>query len=141
MKPSILHPALPRLIPRRSYWPGPDKAPRIRLHIENASGIHEPLRRTFTQQCLTIGREITNTLRLSNIYSLVSRRHAEIFWAAATCWVRDLGSKNATYLNGRRLEARRPYRLHHGDCLRVGDYRLDIMLEQASSCAGDSNGL
>ncbi len=141
MKPSILLSLLPRLSPRRSHEPGPDSAPHIRLHIENEMGIHEPQRRTFTQQCLAIGRDAANTLRLSNGLSLVSRRHAEIFWAAGTFWVRDFGSKNATYLNGRQLAAWRRYRLHHGDCLRVGDYRLGAMLDVAGSCAVAGGGL
>jgi DNA-binding response OmpR family regulator len=42
-----------------------------------------------------------------------SRRHAEIDFDGETCTVRDLGSDNGTFVNGRRLDA--PHTLCDGD--------------------------
>lgn len=51
----------------------------------------------------------------------VSRRHAAIrFGDGQSLHLWDLGSSNGTYLNGERLSAHRPYRVHDGDELRLG---------------------
>ncbi|HXK26231.1 MAG TPA: FHA domain-containing protein [Myxococcota bacterium] len=47
-----------------------------------------------------------------------SRRHAEVYPEGADFYVRDLGSKNGTYLNGERLE--RAQQLRPGDRIGVG---------------------
>ena len=47
-----------------------------------------------------------------------SRRHAEVYPEGAEFYVRDLGSKNGTYLNGERLE--RAHQLRPGDRIGVG---------------------
>lgn len=50
----------------------------------------------------TVGRHPANSLCASN--STVSSRHAEFLQTADELFVRDLGSKNGTFLNGRRIE-------------------------------------
>ena len=52
----------------------------------------------------------------------VSRRHARIRVAGGEVTLEDLGSKNGTYLRGKKLSA--PAVLHDGDELRVGSVRL-----------------
>lgn len=52
----------------------------------------------------------------------VSRRHARITVSGRGAMLEDLGSKNGTYLNGRRLE--RPAELVDGDAIGVGPARL-----------------
>ena len=47
-----------------------------------------------------------------------SRRHAEVYPEGADFYVRDLGSKNGTYLNGEKLE--RAHELRPGDRIGVG---------------------
>ena len=54
----------------------------------------------------------------------VSKNHAEIYSDGLTLRVRDLGSRNGTYLN-RQLVADAP--LHEGDLLRVGDCDFRIV--------------
>ncbi len=73
----------------------------------------------------------------------VSRRHAAIRYGDDnTLNVWDLGSSNGTFLNGQRLNAHRPYRLHDGDELRLGQMiirlhfksgRIAPTLEQVSA--------
>ncbi|MBN2305359.1 MAG: FHA domain-containing protein [Anaerolineae bacterium] len=60
----------------------------------------------------------------------VSRRHAAIRHAdgpALAVW--DLGSSNGTFLNGQRLNAHRPYPLHDGDELRLGQMTIHVYFE------------
>jgi hypothetical protein len=58
-------------------------------------------------QALTIGREADATLCIN--HQIVSRRHAMITYANGCYLLRDLGSRNGTFLNNRRLE---PYSVH-----------------------------
>ncbi len=60
----------------------------------------------------------------------VSRRHAAIrFGDEQTLDLWDLGSSNGTFLNGQRLSAHRPYRIHDGDEIRLGQMALHIFFE------------
>lgn len=59
--------------------------------------------------------------------SNVSRRHAEIYRLDAEHWVCDLGSTNATEVNGKKLSTT-PHKLVDGDLIRVGDVELRYVL-------------
>jgi DNA-binding winged helix-turn-helix (wHTH) protein len=63
-----------------------------------------------------IGRDPRATVRI-NIDG-VSRRHAKISVEGSLVTLEDLGSKNGTYLRGRRVQ--KPTRLTHGDEIRIG---------------------
>lgn len=52
----------------------------------------------------------------------VSRRHARILVSGATATLEDLGSKNGTFLGGRRLESPSP--VSDGDEIRLGRVRM-----------------
>lgn len=63
----------------------------------------------------------------------VSRRHAAIRQnneQSLDLW--DLGSSNGTYLNGQRLNAHRPYRLHNGDEIRLGQMLIRVSFESGA---------
>ncbi len=64
--------------------------------------------------CLKVGRHPTNDLRLRE--QAVSSFHAVIEWVEEAWSVRDLGSRNGTSLNGRRVQGRSA--LQPGDVLR-----------------------
>lgn len=53
----------------------------------------------------------------------VSRKHAEIFANLGDYWVADLGSTNATLVNGQAL-GQAPHKLRVGDVIRVGEVEL-----------------
>ncbi|HTJ81011.1 MAG TPA: FHA domain-containing protein [Polyangiaceae bacterium] len=53
----------------------------------------------------------------------VSRRHADVFALEGEFWIADLGSTNATCVNGRPLGSK-PHKLESGDRLRVGEVEL-----------------
>jgi len=63
-----------------------------------------------------IGRDPEATIRID--IGGVSRRHAKIVVEGGSATLEDLGSKNGTYLRGRRVQ--KPTRLAHGDEIRIG---------------------
>lgn len=72
-------------------------------------------------QRVTLGKASTNTVALEHDET-VSRMHA-VFENLENAWsIRDLGSRNGTYLNGERITAERV--LRSGDEVRVGRSRL-----------------
>lgn len=70
---------------------------------------------------LAVGRGGGSDVRLSD--ALASRRHLEFEVRSGTTWVRDLHSKNGTWLGGRRLRAS-PAALASGDVLAFGATRI-----------------
>ncbi len=72
-------------------------------------------------QRVTLGKASTNVVSLEHDET-VSRLHA-VFENLGFAWsIRDLGSRNGTYLNGERISAERV--LRSGDEVRVGKTRL-----------------
>ena len=69
---------------------------------------------------LIIGRASSNEIPIADERS--SRRHAEIFFDAGTWQVRDLGSRNGTYVDGQKLEQAKS--LVAGNQITVGSCRL-----------------
>jgi DNA-binding winged helix-turn-helix (wHTH) protein len=63
-----------------------------------------------------IGRDPEATIRID--IGGVSRRHAKIVIDGPDVTIEDVGSKNGTYLRGRRIQ--KPKRLVHGDEIRIG---------------------
>ena len=78
----------------------------------------------FAQSHVAIGRAETNDVRLLNRTRTVSRLHAEIRLQEGGYYLVDLGSKNATFLNDRVLEADRCYPLRSGDTVRIANFEL-----------------
>lgn len=76
---------------------------------------------TLTGQRVTIGKSSTNLVSLEHD-STVSRLHAVLDNLGFAWSVRDVGSRNGTYLNGEKISAERVMR--SGDELRVGKSRL-----------------
>ena len=77
-------------------------------------------RRVALRDEVTVGRAAGTSLHLAA--RNVSRQHARVSWNGVAAFVEDLGSRNGTFVNGERLEARR--RLRDGDVVRVGDELL-----------------
>ncbi len=66
----------------------------------------------------TIGRARECNLIID--HSQVSRLHAQLDYDHEQVVITDLGSRNGTYVNGRRLESNEPCRLRAGDKINVG---------------------
>lgn len=61
----------------------------------------------------------------------VSRKHCAVVLAGEQITVQDLGSRNGTYVNGTKIEAKTPVPVKHGDIVRVGP--LEVKVEVASA--------
>jgi len=70
----------------------------------------------------TLGRSSRNTIAIPD--TTVSKEHAEIVRRGAAWFVRDLGSRNGTRLNG--VEVREAVELRNGDRLEVGNVLVRV---------------
>jgi pSer/pThr/pTyr-binding forkhead associated (FHA) protein len=79
-----------------------------------------------TSVCL-IGRSKECHLRPRS--EAVSRRHCEILVEGENVIVRDLGSKNGTFINGERIQTEDVAVLRTGDKLRIGPLRFEVVID------------
>src|SRR6478609_9283992 len=70
----------------------------------------------------TVGRHDECQLRIKS--SQVSRKHCELFEKKGLLLVKDLGSSNGTYVNGKRIQEQRV--LEPGDELTIGQVKLKV---------------
>ncbi len=70
-----------------------------------------------------LGRDRLVSSRIDD--SAISRRHARISVAGKKASIEDLGSKNGTYVNGKRVE-NKPVRLSDGDEIQLGSVFLTL---------------
>ena len=70
----------------------------------------------LTDNVTSLGRHDDCVIRIKS--SQVSRRHCELFEVGGQLMLRDLGSSNGTYVNGKRVAGEQPVK--HGDELTVG---------------------
>jgi hypothetical protein len=75
----------------------------------------------LTGQRVTLGKTTTNTVALDHDPT-VSRLHAILENHGSAWSIRDVGSRNGTYINGEKIEAERV--LRSGDELRIGKTKL-----------------
>lgn len=79
-----------------------------------------------------LGRAVGNDVVL--VDDRVSRRHATIHAQGDNeFWLVDLGSRNGTYLNGRRVS--QPTLLRHGDLIQIGPFSLAFRLSTPDTAA------
>lgn len=76
---------------------------------------------TLQEGALSIGRAKDNNLHLRD--QTVSAHHARIFTYMDASFIEDLGSKNGTFLNGKRIQK---HTLRDGDVVKVGQLKLKI---------------
>lgn len=99
------------------------------LLIENSPQVHYPsLHRVLTDENISVNKPV---FRLGKEKSYVdyfvtnniavSRSHADIITRGERCYVKDLNSKNHTYINGQELPVHMEIEIHDGDRLRLGN--------------------
>jgi hypothetical protein len=86
---------------------------------------------------ITIGQSATNDLALP-FDRTVSRVHAVLERVASRWCVRDVASRNGTFVNGERIWGERP--LRQGDEIRVGGVRLVAHVEDPGGTADATVG-
>ena len=79
------------------------------------------LRREFQQGRVIVGRARSADYPVDD--PNVSRRHAMLYWEGDQLYVKDLGSTNGTFVNGRPVTAGR---LVDGDVLSVGSAKIPV---------------
>jgi len=67
----------------------------------------------------------------------VSRRHCSIVVGPGDVWVEDLGSRNGTFVNGKRIEEKT--RVTDGDLVRIGSLELRVSVSDPAARAGTDN--
>ncbi len=79
----------------------------------------------------TVGRQDECQLRIKS--SQVSRRHCELFEKKGLLLVKDLGSSNGTYVNGKKIDGQRV--LEPGDELMIGQVTFKVSKGETGSKA------
>jgi predicted component of type VI protein secretion system len=85
------------------------------------SGLTQPVSFELQQGFNTVGRNPTNDVRLRD--ATVSSFHCEIVLKQDDVLIRDLGSSNGTFVNGRAVQE---CRLPPGSILRLGSFELKL---------------
>ncbi len=96
--------------PRAALRTGKSRPVIVRLDGARAGELH-----ALTTESLTLGRHATNQLRIED--PGISRFHARFFVRDGAFFVEDLGSRNGTFVAGKR---QRVAELHDGDIVQVG---------------------
>ncbi|HLE69603.1 MAG TPA: SpoIIE family protein phosphatase [Vicinamibacteria bacterium] len=97
------------------------------LYVKPLHG--EPYRFALEKDVITIGRSKKNDLVLADQW--LSRIHAEIRRENVRHFIRDLDSRNGTYVNGMRLAQRAP--LQNGDVITLGDQQIRFVHDASGS--------
>src|SRR5258708_39677499 len=92
------------------------EAPAPHAEVTVYSPLFSPFRQPLVGETVSIGRAADCTIPIKDRY--LSRKHAEIIASGQEWVLKDLGSANATYLNGNRAEGKLP--LATGDPIRLG---------------------
>jgi DNA-binding winged helix-turn-helix (wHTH) protein len=79
-----------------------------------------------------LGRDVDGATRIDS--SSVSRRHALVVIEDGAATLEDLGSKNGTFLRGKRISA--PMALVDGDEFRLGRVRITLRASRAGATTG-----
>jgi pSer/pThr/pTyr-binding forkhead associated (FHA) protein len=77
-------------------------------------------RRAITNRAVQMGRSEYCDILLSD--PLVSEKHARVVYSNGSFWIEDLGSRNGTFVNGRRIQRRSV--LRDGYLVRAGSSML-----------------
>lgn len=108
------------------------KTQAAKLELISPNGMRETL---DIDGDITIGRADTNRVALDDAGA--SRNHAVVQWRDGRCMVRDLGSRNGTYVNHERTVERA---LEHGDVIRIGTHELRFMCPNPLQLFTDGSG-
>ncbi|GAB4333126.1 MAG: hypothetical protein Kow0037_11300 [Calditrichia bacterium] len=79
----------------------------------------------FPNMRITIGRGSDNALFIAD--SLVSRQHAVIFKKENSFYIKDLNSRNGTFLNGKKISGEE--KIKNGSLIKVGKTYLRIQIQ------------
>lgn len=104
-----------------------------RLVVE--SGVDQGMVFPLVQETTSLGRSAQNTIQI--IDKRMSRHHVQFLRRGPGAILRDLGSKNGTYLNSVRITGDHP--LSHGDRVRIGETVLLFEEEKDDPASSSSS--
>ncbi len=90
---------------------------------------------SFTGDVVTLGRTAANDVVLPDTDKRVSGKHARLEKRDGAWAVTDVGSTNGTYLNDKKIEAKKPHALKSGDRMSLGLFQIRIEIEVAGDFA------
>lgn len=109
---------------------------RVKLTVTNPDRGAEPRTYVLDQDSIVIGRAGTCALPLDDPDRVVSKEHAEIRRTDDGLRIFDLGSKNQTFVGGKRVgTAGLP--VADGDQIQVGPFHVDVALDLGLLVADD----
>jgi pSer/pThr/pTyr-binding forkhead associated (FHA) protein len=82
----------------------------------------------FVQRTITVGKDVSNNLRLYSRDRSVSRIHAEIYGDRDNFFIVDKGSGSGTYIENLKLVQNRSYLLNEGTQINIGEYHLTFLI-------------
>src|SRR4051812_49617171 len=88
---------------------------------------------TLGSGLITVGRQEDCQLRINS--SQVSRKHCQLFERKGLLLVKDLGSSNGTFVNGKKVQDQKV--LQPGDELTVGQVKFRVERVKPSSLGGE----
>ena len=94
----------------------------FKINVKSGPGIGQSCEIT-TDQSFCFGRHTSNDCVLSNDPG-ISRQHFQVYFESGKCWIKDLESRNGTYLNDRRVVSSE---LKNHDEIRVGSTKLEVL--------------
>ncbi|MCS6851521.1 MAG: FHA domain-containing protein [Gemmataceae bacterium] len=97
----------------------------MKLSLVVAEGAHQGKVIPVKRSPFVIGRDSEAQLRLSSL--AVSKRHCAVGVRNGKVYVKDLGSRNGTFVNDQAVTEE--VEVHHGDRLRIGPLVVEVRLE------------
>ena len=102
----------------------------LRLFVaKSGSGAPPPSEFVSSGDVVTLGRTAGNDVILPDTDKRVSGKHARLERRDGTWMVTDLGSTNGTYLNDKKIEAKKPHGLKNGDRMSLGLFQIRVQIE------------
>src|SRR5688572_9687613 len=102
----------------------------IKLFVaKSGSGAPPPSEHVFTGDAVTLGRVAGNDVILPDTDKRVSGKHARLDKRDGAWQLTDVGSTNGTYLNDKKVEAKKPHTIKGGDRLSLGLFQIRIEIE------------
>ncbi len=98
----------------------------IKLQVEREGDEgKDPADYLFEQERIRLGRASENDLTLPD--QEISQHHAEVVHEKGEYKLRDRGSKNHTFVHGRKLEEDETHTLKSGDVFTMGSFRIEFV--------------
>ena len=98
------------------------------LNLSKKSDITSSQTFKFVQRTITLGKDVTNNLRLYSPDASISNIHAEIYTDRDNFFIVNRGTGSGTYIENMKLVQNRSYLLKEGTQLNIGEYILIFLL-------------